>query len=142
MTSSANLLTIGYGLKLSNINGYTGEGTAKKDRFHKDGKVFLKSLADALGLPMSSYQIRSNKAGPAVSGEVTLHANHLYVQLSETCMRRGVSILYRSCASQVDYAGGTNHFANIEYMIDNPPAQARFINACRRVMAERAQAAA
>src|SRR3546814_7738569 len=42
----------------------------------------MRRLADALALDEGSFDIRSNKGGPAVSGEVTLHGEDVWVQLS------------------------------------------------------------
>lgn len=140
MTGSP-FLSIGYGMKLSNLNGYTADGATKKERFHRDGRMFLKSIAKALDLPPGSFDIRSNRAGIAVSGEVTLHADHLYVQLSESCMRPGVSALYRSCLSRKDYRGGTNHFSEPRHILGNAAAQARFLRECEKLITEGATAA-
>jgi hypothetical protein len=47
-----------------------------KDAFHRNARRQLKLLAAALGLPPAKFDLRSNKAGIAVSGEITLHADH------------------------------------------------------------------
>lgn len=133
-------LVIKDGLKASGINSYSSEGHGKKTRFHADGKAFLKSLASALKLSPSSYNIRSNRAGIAISGEVTLHADHLYVELSESYSSPGVSILYRSCTSQKDYTGGPNHFAHASDLED-AAAEDEFLDTCRRLMVEGATTA-
>jgi hypothetical protein len=106
-------LTIPRGLLASGINSYSEEGHAQKQAFHADGKKFLAALAKALGYVPGDYDLRSNIAGMAVSGEVTLHSDHLYVQLSESCMHPGVQVLYRACSGRKDYTGKTNHFAKM-----------------------------
>jgi hypothetical protein len=53
----------------------------------------LAHLARALQLPEGSYEIRSSKGGNTVSGEVTLHAEHVYEQ---ACQNR-LGLLFRSC---------------------------------------------
>lgn len=53
-----------------------------KRKFHDHARRQLRKLAAALGLPAGSYDLRSNHAGIAVSGEITLRAEHLYVQVS------------------------------------------------------------
>jgi hypothetical protein len=53
-----------------------------KRQFHADGRRALKRLADALGLVEAGYDLRSNKGGIAVSGEVMLHGEEVHVQLS------------------------------------------------------------
>jgi len=54
-----------------------------KRLFHSRGKPQLRRIATALGLEPGSYDLRSNQAGIAVSGEITLHGDHLYVQVSQ-----------------------------------------------------------
>lgn len=54
-----------------------------KTAFHNEAKRALRALANHLGLAPDSYNLRSNKAGPAVSGEVTLH--------TETLLRPGLA---------------------------------------------------
>lgn len=84
-----------------------------KRQFHSDGRKALKRLADALGLPDGSYDLRSNKAGIAVSGEVMLHGEEIYVQLSISCMGPGREIMFRRVTGRKDYCGDRNHFADI-----------------------------
>ena len=68
------LLTLAY-------RGVAYDETAKA-LFHSDGRKAMKRLADALGLTPDEYDLRSNKSGLANSGEITLHADFLWVQLS------------------------------------------------------------
>ena len=88
---------------------------AQKTRFHREAKRRLKALAHALNLDTSDYDLRSNKAGPAISGEITLHAENLYVQVSQS----GLGILIRSCNGREDYTGGRNHFVPLDWL-DKP----------------------
>ena len=125
-------------VKAEDITGY--DSSSKKKAFQRDAKAFLKSLAVALGFSPSSYSIRVNEAGPAVSGEVTLHAHYLYVQLSEDWMASGVSVLYRSCKSQRDYSGGQNHILSIRALTE-AGQQERFIDACRHLCVQGRSAA-
>lgn len=84
---------------------YNHEG---KEKFHKLAKKVAKEIAHRLNLPSGSYEIRSNKAGIAVCGEVTLHGEHIYIQLSQ-----GWNLprfMYRYCANQKDYTGGVNQW--------------------------------
>lgn len=82
---------------------------AVKEAFHKHGKKFLKELAKAIGADV--YEIRSNKAGPAVTGEVTLHTPHVYVQLTGGTIQH---VMFRSCEGMKDYRGGMNEWASME----------------------------
>lgn len=102
--------------QLSDINCYSDEGNARKNMFHGEGKLFLKRLAKELNLAAGTYDIRSNIGGMAVSGEVTLHSDTLYVQLSESCMARGVSVLFRSCKHRGDYTGGQNFHTDMAHL--------------------------
>jgi len=101
------------GLLTAGIHSYSDEAHARKCAFHRDGRRFLKGLAAELGLARGSFEVRSNLGGIAVSGEVTLHSDTLYVQLSESCLRPHVSILYRRCNGRRDYCGQTNHFVAV-----------------------------
>jgi hypothetical protein len=105
-------------LTAESINGYSDKGSIAKAAFHKESKSFLKKLAIALNLSAGSFSVRSNLGGVAVSGEVTLHADNLYVQLSESCTQRGVQMMYRSCESQKDFCGHTNHFVNMRNFLE------------------------
>jgi len=103
------------------MTGYTDETHAQKVNAHRLAREVLKKLArDYLMLPVQEYSIRSNMGGPAVSGEVTLHANTLYLQIGQS-MSPGACILYRRCNGMKDYSGGRNHFAPIE-RLDDPRA--------------------
>jgi hypothetical protein len=84
---------------------------AQKRAFHATGKRQLKELAKALGFAPGTFDIRSNMAGIAVSGEITLHADHLYVQISQPCTGADTGVLIRTCEGREDYTGGRNHFA-------------------------------
>jgi hypothetical protein len=56
---------------------------AQKRSFHAVGRKRLEALATALRFAPGSFDIRSNAGGVAVSGEVTLHGQNLYVQVSQ-----------------------------------------------------------
>lgn len=102
-----------------------------KSRFHRAGKKALKKIAEALDLSPDQYDIRSNKGGIAVSGEITLHTDSLYIQISESSMGRGTEILYRSCKGRKDYCGGSNNFLGVDYLSTNFE---QTINAFKSVM--------
>src|SRR6266851_1524123 len=87
-----------------------------KRAFHGHARRRLKQLADALGLPPQSYDLRSNAGGIAVSGEVTLHADRLYVQASQSAMGHHCGILFRTCRDRRDYYGGPNNFASLDLL--------------------------
>lgn len=80
-----------------------------KRNFHRLGKKILKEIADLMGLKPSEYDLRSNQGGIAVSGEVTLHTETLYVQFSQFVSGCG-EILYRRCDGRKDYCGKRNQW--------------------------------
>ena len=90
--------------KGSSIQGYTEEEARIKREFHTKGKRILRAIAEELGLQSGAYDIRSNLAGPAVCGEVTLHGERIYIQLTQSCLN-GFDILYRACNGRKDYGG-------------------------------------
>lgn len=84
-----------------------------KKQFHSRARSFLRSLAnDRFRLEPGAYDIRSNPAGIAVSGEVTLHTDTLYVQISADRLGMG-AIMYRKCSGRKDYTGGRNRFSDV-----------------------------
>ena len=97
-----------------------------KRLFHTHARRQLRALAQALGLGGGDYDLRSNEAGIAVSGEITLHADRLYVQVSQSCMGPDAGILFRSCAGRRDYVGGVNGFAPLD-LLHRPAELARRI---------------
>ena len=97
-----------------------------KRLFHTHARRRLIALAAALGVGHGDYDLRSNEAGIAVSGEITLHADALYVQVSQSCMGPDASILFRSCKGRRDYTGGVNNFASLD-LLRSPNELARRI---------------
>jgi hypothetical protein len=106
--------------------------SAQKRSFHITGMKRLRKLSTTLGFASSSFDIRSNSGGIAVSGEVTLHHEHLYVQLCQPATRADSGILIRTCNGRKDYVGGRNHFAALS-MLEDIPALARV---CTSVLKE------
>jgi len=85
---------------------------AIKAHFHRVGKAVMKELVAAMGWA-GQYEIRSNMGGIAVSGEVTLHAENFYVQISQYNFG-GNNILFRKCKGMKDYCGGVNNNLRLE----------------------------
>jgi hypothetical protein len=79
----------------------------------------LRRLAHALGLTRSHYDLSFNAGDIGVSGEITLHSDRLYVQLSQPPGR--ANTLFRNCYGRRDFAGGENHYASLELL--NRPEQ-------------------
>jgi hypothetical protein len=107
------------------------DGDAKR-AFHNHARRRLKRLADVLGLAPGSFDLRSNLGGIAVSGEATLHADHLYVQASQPATGHDTGILFRTCQGRKDYHGGPNHFASLD-LLNRPQDLARRITERCRV---------
>ena len=97
-----------------------------KRLFHMYARGQLLALAAALGLGDGDYDICSNEAGIAVSGEVTLHTDRIYVQVSQSAMGYDSGILFRSCRDRRDYVGGVNNFASLD-LLHRPDELARRI---------------
>jgi hypothetical protein len=89
-----------------------------KQRWHNLARQVLRYYAKRLDLAPGSYDIRSNKAGPACSGEVTLHAEKVYFQLSADNATRTWGFLYRHCDGLKDYTGGANRWMKPELLAD------------------------
>ena len=100
--------------------------SAAKRAFHSRARRQLKYLADALGLAPGAYDLRSNQGGIAVSGEVTLHADRLYVQACQPATGHDTGILFRTCEGRKDYHGGPNNFAALD-LLNRPDELARRI---------------
>jgi hypothetical protein len=111
----------------------------RKRRFHGKARARLRNLAAELGLPAGSFDLRSNQGGVAVSGEVTLHHDRVYVQVSQPATRADSGILIRTCRGRRDYTGGPNNFAPLA-LLDDIPALAERVRALMRASpgAERA----
>ena len=101
------------------------DGEAKR-AFHSHARRRLKQVAAALGLSPDKYDLRSNLAGIAVAGEITLHADRIYVQVSQSFTGYDSSILFRTCDGREDYVGGANNFASLE-LLNRPKELARRI---------------
>jgi hypothetical protein len=97
----------------------------RKRRFHIVARARLRRLAAELGFPPASFDLRSNQGGIAVSGEITLHHERVYVQVCQPATRADTGILIRTCQGRRDYTGGRNHFAPLSMLDDIPALAAR-----------------
>lgn len=89
-----------------------------KATFHAEGRKAIKRLAASLGLARGSHQVRSCQGGIAVAGEIILHSDQIYVQLSIGLMGRGHDVMFRRVEGRNDYTGGPNHWASIDELLD------------------------
>jgi len=100
--------------KITRSVAYT---TNEKAVFHRDGMKLLKTLALECGV---KADFRSNKGGIAVSGEVTMHGDTVYVQLHQAITSPApFRFLVRTCKGRKDYSGGTNYFHNASDSAEN-----------------------
>jgi hypothetical protein len=127
-------LKIGKGLLPNGPLHAYDDGGKRKEAFHTSGRAFVRGLAKHLSLPKGTFEIRSNKAGIAVSGEVTLHHDKLHLWLEEDLFNPGkVVITYRSCRGRRDCSGGRNH-SELVVNLFNTALEERFLNTCRELM--------
>ncbi|MBB5712811.1 hypothetical protein [Sphingomonas xinjiangensis] len=89
-----------------------------KALFHNEGLKAMRRLAKVMGLASGTYDVRSNKGGIAVSGEITLHAEQFYVRLSLGLCGMDKEVLFRTCRGRADFTGGRNHFAGVNDLLD------------------------
>lgn len=78
-------------LAQEHLSGYTAEEEERKHAFHRDGKAILVELAKRAEL--TKVKIHSNKAGPAIGGEVYLESEEVFVEFANGVAHLG--ILYR-----------------------------------------------
>ena len=109
-----------------NGSAYNAQDAAYKAKFHRIAAKRLRETATLLGLQPGQYEVRSNKAGIAVSGEVTLHTDRIYVQTAYFSFDKSPRILYRTCKGRQDYCGGANHYVP-GYVLDTPREMAETI---------------
>lgn len=100
------------------IHAYSEEDAANKEQFHRTGVALLRQIARDLGYASGSYDVRSNKGGIAVSGEIILHSDDLYVQFSCSAFGSELQMMYRRCQHRRDYTGERNHFLPFEALRD------------------------
>ncbi len=61
----------------------------------------------------------------AVSGEITLHYDAVYIQVSQPATGHDSGILIRRCKGRKDYTGERNHFASLSLLDDLPTLVSR-----------------
>jgi len=90
----------------------------------------LRILATELGFGLADFDLRSSRVNGQTES-VTLHADHLYVQVSmqENPHCKG-GVLIRSCKSRKDYGGTNNNF--VKY--DELGFAFNLAKKCRKVM--------
>lgn len=96
----------------------------RKAEFLRESQRLAQILAVKLGLHEDQYDIRVNEGGIAVSGDVILHTENLYVNLSQSSLGPNQGFMYRSCKGRSDYTGGRNCWMNWEELNDLDKAAA------------------
>lgn len=106
---------------------------SNKEIFLRETQHLARHLARELDLADGSYDVRVNRAGIACSGEVILHAEHLYVCLgAETDFGQGRAFMFRGCRSRRDFVGLGNQWAQwAELATDFPRVLAAMQSAMR-----------
>ena len=94
-----------------------------KERFRREGLKVMRALAKELGLLPAEYDLRFCAGGTAVSGDVVLHGEHVYVHLSK--FWEGREVYYRTCEGRKDYVGGRNHTCSVAELVDLPAMAGR-----------------
>jgi len=89
----------------------------QKELFHKSARSLLNKVAKELGYQKTQFNIRSNKGGPAVLGDVILHSDNLYINLGGSYCND--KFMYRKVKHQKDYTGGTNNWMTYQELCDN-----------------------
>lgn len=102
----------------TDINGYNDETAKEKEEFLSLCRSYSKMLVKELGLTSEQYRISTNRAGIAVSGDVHLHTDTLYVAFEQTCLGPDWGFMYRSVANCKDFTGGYNRWMKWENLIN------------------------
>lgn len=103
--------------------GHIGYDAEAKIEFEAAARQALRRVYHVLKLrPEGGNSIRPtirfNAGGIAVSGEVTLHSDGLYVQVAESYSGKGNEVMFRFVKSRTDYSGGPNHWASAAELED------------------------
>lgn len=105
---------------------------AEKKEFHRLAKRQLKKLANDMGWSKGEYDIRSNMGGIAVSGEIILHHEDLYIQAAQCLVGSDYGLMIRTCEGRKDYgSGGRNHYASLSELDDEN--RANLVKFCKQV---------
>ena len=104
-----------------------------KQRFHTAARARYAGWRQRSDFPPGSFDLRSNLGGIAVSGEITLHHDTVYIQVCQPASGADSGILIRTCQDRRDYTGGRNHLAPLRLLDDAPTlaAQVRAVMATK-----------
>ena len=99
-----------------------------KQRFHTAARLAYATWRSISAFRRKIFDLRCNAGGVAVSGEITLHYDTVYIQVSQSSMGPENGVLIRTCEGRRDYTGGRNHFAPLR-LLDDTPALAAEVRA-------------
>jgi hypothetical protein len=105
---------------------------AKRD-FHYYGAKLLRSLAVKIGLERGTHHVRSNMGGDAVSGEIYLRHDKLYMWITQSFIGPDVLITYRACNGRKDHRGEENNTIIVADLIDDN-CLSPFVAHCQRII--------
>lgn len=103
--------------QFSDINGYSDEAQTIKSAWLYAGRSICRKLAKELGLEKGSFDVRVNPAGVAISGDIHLHGEFVYVAISQSCVK---GFYWRFCDGKKDYCGKQNRWESFEVLNDLP----------------------
>jgi hypothetical protein len=112
----------------------------KKNAHDRAARVLQSFAIDYLRLDKSQFTVRSNKAGVACSGEVTLHTDKfdnlpfgIYIQVGQNFT--GETVLYRACNDTADYHGYRNNWISFTKAFGTQETINEFCDTVRRLCA-------
>ena len=87
-----------------------------KRRFHCHARAQLLKLAEALGLTLGEYDLRSNEgASPSAARSRCMPIGFTYRRANRP-LGADTGILFCSCEGRRDYTGGHNNFASLDLL--------------------------
>lgn len=106
--------------KLGSLQGKCSYNQSNKAEFRRLGMKLARELRKELGLTSETADVRYNAGGIAVSGDVILHTDNIYLTFNADGISSGLGIMYRHCKSRKDYGTGTstpNHWYRWDYLV-------------------------
>ena len=86
------------------------DNEAAKRRFHRQSAAVLRELARHLGYKAGDFDLRHNQRGIAVSGEIILHSDTLYVHFEQNVAGLQWGFMWRICRGRRDFRGRANQW--------------------------------
>ena len=123
-TIRENMYTLA-NLASSELNGYNAQAAHNKEQYLKMGRSVLRAIAKHLNL--TEYKVNVNKAGIAVSGDITLiglseNGKGIYISMSSPMLfGRPPHFYYRLVTHMKDYSGsGPNRNMTYQDLASDP----------------------